>query len=205
MFYDAPMWFRVRSRLVTVTTMTVPFGTTSASSQTQWPAGGLWPQQPAGRKSHRPGVVALWPGGFYPGLRHAIADSERKRPMALLQRCGVTYKATDPLTLTTELNLVRESFTPANGLPANGFGAAQYASCSISGNWVLNGRIEYWRDDTTSSLHPFSSNDSHAMSQQGLAWQKERNKAKACIKWMFTTGKARTKLARAHPNPVNES
>ena len=37
------------------------------------------------------------------------------------------------------------------------------------------------------------------------AWQKQRNSANARIKWMFTTDKARDKLARAYPNPTNES
>ena len=37
------------------------------------------------------------------------------------------------------------------------------------------------------------------------AWQKQRNSANARIKWMFTTDKARDKLARAYPNPANES
>lgn len=37
------------------------------------------------------------------------------------------------------------------------------------------------------------------------AWQKQRNSDKARIKWMFTTDKAREKLARTYPNPANES
>ena len=37
------------------------------------------------------------------------------------------------------------------------------------------------------------------------AWQKQRNSANARIKWMFATDKARDKLARAYPNPTNES
>jgi hypothetical protein len=81
----------------------------------------------------------------------------------------ITYKATSALALTTELNLVRESFNPANGRPANGFGAAQYASYSINDNWILNGRIEYWRDDNNFFVASFSSNDSFVMSQQGLS------------------------------------
>ena len=36
------------------------------------------------------------------------------------------------------------------------------------------------------------------------AWVKQRNKAKARIKWMFNTEKARTKLARAYPDPAKE-
>ena len=37
------------------------------------------------------------------------------------------------------------------------------------------------------------------------AWVKQRNKAKARIKWMVNTEKARTKLARAYPDPAKES
>ena len=37
------------------------------------------------------------------------------------------------------------------------------------------------------------------------AWEKQRNTAAARIKWMFTTERARTKLARAYPNPNKES
>ena len=37
------------------------------------------------------------------------------------------------------------------------------------------------------------------------AWQRQRNKARARIKWMFTTDKARAKLARAYPDTLKES
>jgi hypothetical protein len=37
------------------------------------------------------------------------------------------------------------------------------------------------------------------------AWQKQRNGAKARITWMFTTDKARAKLASAYPTAANES
>ena len=33
------------------------------------------------------------------------------------------------------------------------------------------------------------------------AWQRQRNASGACIKWMFTTEKARAKLGRAYPKP----
>jgi len=38
-----------------------------------------------------------------------------------------------------------------------------------------------------------------------IARQKPRDPARARIKWMFTTGKAHDKLARAYPNPANKS
>ena len=37
------------------------------------------------------------------------------------------------------------------------------------------------------------------------AWQNQRNKARARIKWMFTTDKARAKMARAYPPTFKES
>jgi hypothetical protein len=37
------------------------------------------------------------------------------------------------------------------------------------------------------------------------AWQSQRNAAGARINWMFTTERARTKLARAYPDPTKES
>jgi transposase len=37
------------------------------------------------------------------------------------------------------------------------------------------------------------------------AWQRQRNTQGARIKWMFTTERARTKLARAYPDPDKES
>ena len=40
---------------------------------------------------------------------------------------------------------------------------------------------------------------------QIAAWQGQRNKARAHIKWMFTTERARSKLAHAYPDPSKES
>jgi len=37
------------------------------------------------------------------------------------------------------------------------------------------------------------------------AWERQRNAAGARIKWVFTTERARTKLARAYPNTAKES
>ena len=37
------------------------------------------------------------------------------------------------------------------------------------------------------------------------AWERQRNAAGARVKWMFTTERARSKLARAYPAPANES
>ena len=37
------------------------------------------------------------------------------------------------------------------------------------------------------------------------AWERQRNQTGARIKWMFTVEKARTKMGRAYPAPLNES
>jgi hypothetical protein len=37
------------------------------------------------------------------------------------------------------------------------------------------------------------------------AWERQRNKARARINWMFTTDKARAKLGRAYPDMLKES
>ena len=37
------------------------------------------------------------------------------------------------------------------------------------------------------------------------AWEKQRNESGAHIRWMFTTERARLKLARAYPEPAKES
>jgi Putative beta-barrel porin-2, OmpL-like. bbp2 len=50
----------------------------------------------------------------------------------------ITYKYSDPLTLTTEFNYVRET-----GFHAEAYGAAQYAAYTLT----LNGRAEIYRDN----------------------------------------------------------
>lgn len=37
------------------------------------------------------------------------------------------------------------------------------------------------------------------------AWEQQRNATGARINWMFTTDRARSKLARAYPHPAKES
>jgi len=38
-----------------------------------------------------------------------------------------------------------------------------------------------------------------------VAWEKQRNAARARVNWMFTTEKARVKMGRAYPNPAAAS
>jgi hypothetical protein len=47
--------------------------------------------------------------------------------------------------------------------------------------------------------------DSKRLRREIAAWQRQRNVARARIKWMFTTDKARAKMRHAYPQPLNES
>ena len=47
--------------------------------------------------------------------------------------------------------------------------------------------------------------ESKQLVAQIAAWDKQRNEAGAGIRWMFTVERARTKLARAYPDPTKES
>ena len=47
--------------------------------------------------------------------------------------------------------------------------------------------------------------DPKRLRKEIAAWQRQRNKARDRIKWMFTTEKARAKLGRAYPAPAKES
>ena len=54
----------------------------------------------------------------------------------------ITWKQSPKLTLTGELNYVREE-----GFHAEGYGAAGYASYALTDELTLNGRAEVWRDN----------------------------------------------------------
>jgi hypothetical protein len=84
----------------------------------------------------------------------------------------VTYKATSALTLTTELNWVRDDFG-ATGFatgkpsPSNAFGVAQYASYTLTDTLTLNGRAEIYRDDNNFFVSGFVNNNGFDQFQQG--------------------------------------
>jgi Putative beta-barrel porin-2, OmpL-like. bbp2 len=79
----------------------------------------------------------------------------------------LTYKASDILTLVTELNWVRDDFGLGKGA-ANGFGLAQYVSYTLGDNLTLNVRGEIWRDDNNFFVASFSGNNDPVRFQQGL-------------------------------------
>ena len=59
---------------------------------------------------------------------------------------------------------------------------------------VLHGQCLDRRIDNTEQL-----------TQEIAAWEQQRNADGARINWMFTTNRARAKLARAYPQPAKES
>jgi hypothetical protein len=65
----------------------------------------------------------------------------------------VTWKITDALTSTTDLNFIHD-----DGLHASGGGVAQYLTYSLSDQWTLIGRAEIWRDDKGAFVAKFPAN-----------------------------------------------
>ncbi|MGY4363117.1 hypothetical protein ACVWZ3_000180 [Bradyrhizobium sp. i1.3.6] len=47
--------------------------------------------------------------------------------------------------------------------------------------------------------------NSNRLISEIAAWDQQRNSAGACIKWMFTTEKARAKMSHAYPITPKES
>jgi Putative beta-barrel porin-2, OmpL-like. bbp2 len=80
---------------------------------------------------------------------------------------AITYKASDALTLTTELNWVRDAFGFVDK-PVNAFGVAQYGSYTLSDTVTLNARVEVFRDDNNFFVTSFSGNGDFIRVQQGL-------------------------------------
>ena len=77
-----------------------------------------------------------------------------------------TYKATDKLTLTNELNLIRDNFAEATGL-----GVAQYAAYALTGTLTLNARAEVFRDDKGFFVAADPAGNSYVRSELGLPTQ----------------------------------
>jgi len=47
--------------------------------------------------------------------------------------------------------------------------------------------------------------DPKRLRREIAAWERQRNGARSCIKWMFTTDNARAKMGRAYPATSKES
>jgi hypothetical protein len=79
----------------------------------------------------------------------------------------ITWKATDKLTLTTELDYVHDD-NPAVDSPT-AFGAAQYASYALTDTLSLNGRVEVFDDEKNFFVAAFPGNQDFATAQAGYA------------------------------------
>jgi hypothetical protein len=64
-----------------------------------------------------------------------------------------TYKASDKLSFTTEVNYIRDDFARAEG-----YGAAQYVQYALADTVTLNGRAEIWRDNNGFFVGAFPQN-----------------------------------------------
>lgn len=75
----------------------------------------------------------------------------------------ITYKASDKLSFTTELNLIRD-----DKFAANGFGGAQYVSYAVSDTVTLNARGEIFRDDKGFFVAAFPGNHDFVNAEYGF-------------------------------------
>jgi Putative beta-barrel porin-2, OmpL-like. bbp2 len=75
----------------------------------------------------------------------------------------ITYKATDKLAFTTELNLINDS-----NFAANAYGAAQYASYALNDAVTLNARAEIYRDEKGFFVAAFPGNHGFINAQLGF-------------------------------------
>jgi hypothetical protein len=91
-----------------------------------------------------------------PGVR---ANSD----LRYLNDIVTTWKASDALTLTTDLNYIRD-----DGLHAIGYGAAQYAVYTLSDSISLVGRGEVWRDNNGAFVAAFPGSQDFVNAERGL-------------------------------------
>ncbi len=82
--------------------------------------------------------------------------------MRYLNDVIITYKATDKLSFTTELNYIVDDFAKAGG-----YGAVQYVSYALTDEITLNGRAEIWRDNKNFFVAAFPGNQDFVNAQLG--------------------------------------
>ena len=75
----------------------------------------------------------------------------------------VTYKATDKLAFTTEINCVKD-----DGFRAEGYGAAQYVAYALTNELTLNGRAEVWRDNANFYVNTPVNNLDYVNAERGV-------------------------------------
>ena len=81
----------------------------------------------------------------------------------------VTLKVNDDLTLTTELNYIKDDITLANGSHPDGYGIAQYVSYALNDMFTLQARGEIWRDNNGFFVAAFPGNFDFTNAGRGLA------------------------------------
>jgi len=79
----------------------------------------------------------------------------------------VTWKTTDKLTLTTELNYVHDD-NPAINSPT-AYGIAQYAGYALTDQFTLNGRVEFFNDRNGFFVAQNPGNQDFATAQAGYS------------------------------------
>ena len=102
-----------------------------------------------------------------------------------IHKPGALYEAFAPAEARRILRRIEFHFTPKHASWLN------MVECEIS---VLQRQCLGRRID-----------DPKRLRNEIAAWQRQRNKTRASIKWMFTTDKARAKLGRAYPATAKES
>ena len=134
-----------------------------------------WLAYGAGDNNNRPGGIAGVGLNFLEGKLTVLAlthigpeNSKRNTPFAndklrYFNDVAITYKMTDKLTLSTELNYVRE-----DGFKAEAYGIAGYASYALTDTLSLNGRAEVFRDSNNFFVSNPSGNRDFANLQRGV-------------------------------------
>jgi hypothetical protein len=106
-------------------------------------------------------IVALTHIG--PENARGIAGVQANSDLRYLNDVLTTWKASDALTLTTELNFIRD-----DGLHAIGYGGAQYAVYALNDAFSLVGRGEIWRDNNGAFVAAFPGSLDFVNSERGL-------------------------------------
>lgn len=80
----------------------------------------------------------------------------------------VTWKTTEKLTLTTEINYVKDDLVLGTFKEPSAYGVAQYASYALNDIFTLQGRAEVWRDDQGFYAAAFPGNFDFTNAARGL-------------------------------------
>jgi hypothetical protein len=82
-----------------------------------------------------------------------LAGVDPNTALRYLNDVTVIWKPTDALTLTTDMNYIRD-----DGFNATGYGVAQYATYAINDWLKITGRAEVWRDNNGFFVASFPGN-----------------------------------------------